>query len=279
MERLVITERATKANLLEYVSKSKEKVKDLNKNLYDRVSYAVNMATKDLRKVTKEDLLELANEMVSVLTTPVVAPVENQVKPKLKSGGKKAKKEEPKETVEAQEVEAEEPVEEVKTEKKAKASKEKATVKKAEVETLKPISETKSIGLARMFPSEIDHKELGKLVARNDMNFDQFKEAINKGETLYLATYWSKRLVKQFGYAEQQQVEVPKAGFPFDLDILLALVACEKVERIWAMSSYTEAMFSFEKEDFELVEDKDDKGDYSVRVSAGMEFEIYAPAK
>ena len=73
---------------------------------------------------------------------------------------------------------------------------------------------------------------------------------------------------------------VPKNGFPYDLDIVMAVLPCETIERIFAMSRITEALYRFEGEDFAPVEDVDPRsGDkFQIRVSAGMEFEIYRPA-
>lgn len=272
-KKMTINTKASKGELLNFLTKSTEKVKDAN--LLQRVKYSVEKATKDMKKVAKVDLIELAQEVVdSLIPAPTPTPVENQVKPTLKKGSKSKKAKE----VEKEEEKVEEPKEE-EVKKTSKKGKKADKAPKAEVETLKPISEVKSIGMARMFPKEVNHKDLGKLIAQHEMDFATFRDQINEGKTLYIATYWTKRLIKQFGYAEINNVEVPKTGFPFDLDLLLALVACEKVDRVWAMSSYTEAMFHFDGEDFELVADKDEQGkDYSIRVSAGMEFEIYAPA-
>ena len=70
-------------------------------------------------------------------------------------------------------------------------------------------------------------------------------------------------------------VPVPKE-FPFDLDMLQALYVCDNIDRLYALSSYTEAMFEFLEEDLARVDvESNDGNTYSMRYSAGLEFEIY----
>ena len=134
--------------------------------------------------------------------------------------------------------------------------------------------------IAKFFPEEIEHEDLGKLVAVPN-KFKTYKElfkALEEGKTIYFACYWTARQIKEYDYAGSRMVKCPKS-FPHDLDLLVACVPCERVQRVWCMSQYTEAMFMFEGDSLEPVEDTDPKtGEkFKIRVSSGMEFELYVP--
>lgn len=271
MATTAISEKSTKQELIKVLESSKTG----DKNLADRIKYALDMVKKDLTKVTKKDLFELVQE---VLSSP--APVENSPKPAAKKLSSKKKVEpQPEPEEEVEEPEEEEVVEEKKPDKKV-------TTKKPlkSVETIVPhvTKGSDSIPMAKMFPEEIDHKELGKLIAVPEKyhTYKEIVDALEAGKTLYIATYWTERHIKKFDYAGSYLVKVPKKGFPNDLDILVAVLPCETMERLYAMSSYTEALFRFEGEDFMPLEDIDpiDGKSFKVRISNGMEFEIYEPA-
>ena len=138
---------------------------------------------------------------------------------------------------------------------------------------------------AKIFPAEIDHPELGKIVACTGAytTYPEILKALEEEKTLYFACYWTKRQIREYQYAQAKMIDpkVVKNGFPLDLDILMAVLPCETMERVYAMSRITEALFQFEGEDFKPVEDTDPRsGDkFQIRVSAGMEFEIYRPAE
>lgn len=253
-----------------------------NQNLSERIAYAVKSFETDQKRVTKEDLSELARELSSFLVdssmkkpeepTPETEspkekkPKENALKPKKKTEPKDGKENPTK-----------------KTSKKGTAKT--PAKEKNEVETLPPAS-NKGIDVpsATMFPKELEIEGLGKLVscAGQYETYESIKTAIDEEKSLYFACYWSKTQVKKFQYAESKMVkpETCKNGFPNDLDILNAVLTCETMERLFAMSLYTEALFQFEAEDFKAVEDTDPRSGkkFKVRVSAGMEFEIYRPA-
>lgn len=296
MKEIKITEKTTKKGLIDYL-KSVE-VKD--KNLADRITYAVKMFAKDQTKVMKNDLFELAQEVMTALT-PAPAPVEASLKPK-KTLGKSKKSAEPVEEApaedeseeEVEETETEAPAEEAPAEKPKKSGKKsslkksdkdsKKTEKKTEVETIPPASNVGCDNLpsAKMFPAEIDHPELGKIVSCTGAytTYAEVLKALEEEKTLYFACYWTKRQIREYGYKEAFLVDVPKSGFPLDLDILMAVLPCETVERVYAMSRITEALYRFEGEDFKPIEDVDPRSGekFQIRVSAGMEFEIYRPA-
>lgn len=272
-----INGKTNKAGLMSYLSDSLKKVTD--SNLKQRMEYTIKKANKDLEGTAKSDLYDLAKEVMALLSAPEapkLAVVENSTKPKL---GKKSKKvEEPIEQQEAEDAEEEEetPAPAPKTGKKKPVSKSKDK-KKAEVETTSGVTK-RDIPLAKFFPKEIDHESLGHLVAAPDRydTMDEIRKAFEEGKTLIFACYWTKRHIREFAYAATREVPVPKGGFPYDLDTLQALYVCEGIDRIYALSTYTEAMFRFDSEDLVPVECETNDGEkFMMRYSAGLEYEIY----
>lgn len=277
------TARTKKQELIDYLRAAK--VSD--KNLMERIRYALKMVKSDITRVRQADLLELAREVLS-LSKSTPAPVEASLKPK--KTGKKTAPEPVEEDSDAEDEDLDdeddaEAEEEVPEKKPTKKSKTKALKKNASaVETL-PAASTKGVDnlpSAMMFPKEIEHPDLGKLVscAGHYETYADIIAALEAEKTLYFACYWTKRQIKEFSYEATRMVKAPKNGFPYDLDILTAVIPCETIERIFAMSSYTEALFQFEGEDFKPIEDTDPRSGkkFRVRVSAGLEFEVYRPA-
>lgn len=162
---------------------------------------------------------------------------------------------------------------------------------KEKVETINQIS---GLPVVKLFPETLEIKvdaDTGeKIILKRADKLTNYKEValacqkyFNKGKAVYFATYWTKRLLREFEYAYVNRVaeELCENGFPFDLDILEAKDACKFVQRFWAMSIYTDAMFSFDAKDIEYVTDKNPYTgeEFKVRVSNGMEFEIYLPVE
>ena len=279
--------KSKKHELLDYIITTAKQVKD--KNLISRINYALKKANEDLEAVGRSDLYSLAKEIQdAIAATP--APVENS--PKLKApkmGDKKLDKKVAEVLAEDEADEAEEePEEEIeetpqkKAPAKEKTSEKKSTakkpaVKKPAVETTEGLT-TKELPLAKIFPKEIDHESLGKLIACPDKYYtvQEIREALDADKTLIFAAYWTKRHIKEYSYAQAYEVPVPKQGFPYDLDTLQALYVCEGIDRIYALSTYTEAMFRISSEDLVPTDcEGNDGSKFKMRYSAGMEFEIY----
>lgn len=261
-----INAKTSKRGLIDFIRESAKSIKE--ENLASRIAYTLKGVDKDEAEVSKSDLFDVAKEIMAVLTpvTPAVA-MENSPKPKL---GKK--KSEPVEEETTEETTEEAPAEK-KTTKKVAPKKAKAPA----VETTDGLTK-KDLPLAKIFPAEIDHESLGKLVACPDKyhTVAEIKEAIDNGVNLIFAAYWTKRHIKEFAYAASYEVPVPKGGFPYDLDTLQALYVCEGIDRIYALSTYTEAMFRFMEEDLVPTEcEANDGSKFMMRYSAGLEFEIY----
>lgn len=138
---------------------------------------------------------------------------------------------------------------------------------------------------AKMFPETIEHEELGTLKSCHGryQTYVEVKEALVNEKPLYFAAYWTKAQLKKYEYARDYDVPAftVKKGFPNDLDLVTAVLACDNVERVIGVSIYTEALYKIVGEAFEYIEDKDpsDNSTFNVRVMNGMEFEIYEIAE
>ena len=264
---MVESKTTTKRSLVDLLKGNISKVTD--KNLAERIMYCLETFKKNVSKVTKEDLIELCKEVGEFFDSQTAVAVETSPKPTKKT----VKKPAPKKKVEEPD-EDEDDEEELEEE----APKKKST-KKGVIKSTKGSITSKLPPIAQVFPDTFEHDDLGTLVACKG-EFTTYKElyaALEEGQTLYFACYWTPRHIKEFSYAASRQVSCPKS-FPNDLDILLAVVPCETMERLYCMSQYTEALFMFEGVDLEYVTDKTDDGEeFEIRVSAGMEYEIYRP--
>ena len=260
---------ATKASLLDALKSLPKGVTD--KNLLDRVKYTVNQAAKSIRKVTVADLKDLVTEAQEFLSN-APAPVEASKKPSLT---RKKQAEDADAGAEVEESDA--------PQKSGKKS------LKGKVQTAPQRSPKASnfLPVAKMFPEELsfeaeDGEKTLIRVHEKYHSMDEVREAINNGVTLFIAAYWTRAHIKKYGYQEMfYLMNGAPTNFPDDLDILNIVVACDTMDRVFAMSTYTEAMYRFDKPDFEPVEDEDpaDGSKFTVRVSNGMEFEVYEMAE
>ena len=266
------TKKATKNELLEALTgiPANASVKK-DENFMSRLTYTLTKAQKSIKKVTISDLAALVTEAQGILMpAPAVAASKKPASVK-----KNTKAEEPDED-EDNETEAEE----TKPEKKTTGKKTLKAVKTVPQKT----KASKLLPTASMFPDEItfdadDGKKTLKCAHDKYHTIEQVRKALEDDKTLYVATYWTKRHIKEYDYNTTFSVSAPKS-FPDDLDILNIVVACDTIDRVFAMSTYTEGLYRFEGADFEPVDDEDPAtGDkYTVRVSNGMEFEVYEEA-
>lgn len=136
---------------------------------------------------------------------------------------------------------------------------------------------------ATIFPKEIateieGEKKTLKLVGDTEFTkIEDFVEATEEGKVIIIACYWTPRHIKEFNYALTYGVESVPKKFEGDLDLAQGVTFSEKNKKFYAMSNYTEAMYSFFEEDFTPIEDTNPyNGEkYNVRVSNGMEFAVY----
>lgn len=259
------TTKATKNDLLTALKGLPKAV--TNENLLERVKYTVAKAEKSIKSVTVPDLKDLVVEAQTLLATPAPAPVEGMKK----SAPKKSSK----------------PVEEATESAEEENPAPKKKLKKPGMKTATPKTKaSKALPVASMFPEEISFEsDEGEqtLVCVHDKyhTIDEVRKAIEDGKTLFIAAYWTKRHIKEYNYAATFSLPSAPKSFPDDLDILNIVVACDNIDRVWAMSTYTEAAYYFDGEQFEPVDDEDPStGDkFTVRVSNGMEFEVYEIAE
>lgn len=280
--------RNTKHDLSKAVKTIQPQLKAVDLELFNEATRVLKDFSKDQRSVLKQEMVNVlllahhkgvTTDLIPIDlvegATPV--PVEASLKPAKKKATKVKPVEEPEEVEDADHEEEEKPKK--KTKVKAKAE------PKEVVETIDPVMTVgiDKLPMVRTFPKKIDHDELGELVAIPDLyhDYESLVEALEEGKTIYFVSYWTKRQIKEYSYAYWKQIDpkVVAKGFPMNLDILMAVLPCETMDRVFAMSRLTEALFQFEGEDLDPVVDTDKNGkEYQVRVSAGMEFQLYAPA-
>ena len=265
----------------------------LSKSVRDRITYTLAAFDKTPKQVTNSILSELANDIAAEIRALAEAQneqskaeeakkpalVENS--PKLKSKGKIKPTAKPVEEQVAPVAEPEVPVAEpevaqveepVATEKPAEEKKPKSKIAakgKAKSDTPKKDAPAKPDPVDH-FPETLTHEALGELVSCKGkfLTIQEIRDYVTSDKTMYIAAHWSKKMLKQFEYGKIHSVKAPKE-FPHDLDILTAVIVCDNVDRLWAMSVYTEAMMYFEGVDLVAVE--------GVRFSEGLEFEFYIP--
>ena len=92
------------------------------------------------------------------------------------------------------------------------------------------------------------------------------EKAVTEGRDIVLAVYWSKKLLKQFGYTGDPLFDDVKS-FPQDYDVRKPVYFLENGKALYALSVYTESMGIFREADFEQVE--------GVRYSNKAEFGVY----
>lgn len=233
-----------------------------NTNLVARINYTLDAFKSSANNVPKTELSTLVDEVKAILSAPK-KPVEASAKPlKKKSGAKTPEKTDDDEVKKTTDTAKKSPKKSEKAEKPAK-------------------TEDKVAPLAPYFPAEIEHPQLGKLIAVPDKyhSYKELYEALSaeNPETIYVAAYWTERAIKECGYGVMCDVPAPKS-FQFDLDILQFVLTCDRIDRAFALSVFTEAMFVFNGDDLTPIVDKDKNGKFNVRMSSGLEFELYVPA-
>lgn len=256
-----VTMSNSKQEMLRFLESIRETIKD-DKSLSDRVEYTLN----NYKKARKSEVFEVVEEVQDKFMPTLFDKVEEAEESKLDVS---ADEEEP-----VKKAAKKPPVEnEVKKLKPKKAS----TTKKLSPEEIKSPVSTESLPLAVIFPEELDIPNLGKLKAVPDTDMQELAKALNEeGRQFFFATYWTAKMIKEYSYAETREVQKVKS-FPNDLDILQPVYYCEGLNRMWANSLYTEAMFCFNEDSLEHIVETNPytKEQFRIRVSRGMEFELY----
>lgn len=272
-----ITTKTTKEQLKSFLNANAKLVKEQDKDLFDRIKYAGDMVKKDDSKVTRKDLVDLAVEAKHLLgdkcvdpaekaeETPATPVAENSVK-KLSKGVSKKQEIEKKDTVEAESDDKEDTEEKVDTKKSAKKSvgKKKEQPKKDGVTALEEAS-NKTVQLAKMFPNTLEVGDSKYEMASDIKTIEDLHTALGNDEEIVFAFYWTKRHLRQFPYFSGVLGQ-PKS-FDSDLDLATAIYVSDEHKVSYAVSMYTEALYSVIPVEFEEED--------GVRVSNGIEFQIY----
>ena len=271
-----VTMKNSKAQMLSFLEATYLTIAENNKDVAERVEFTLS----NYEKAKKSEVFEVVEEVQEVLMTmPEDVPTEEEEPSPIENEVKKSPKKPKVKKSESVENEVKKPAPAKKAKPAVKKSAEKTTENTTEkdkgVNTVKQIG---SLPVAKMFPEELTVDNLGVL-RRADSSYKTMEDvakALEEGKQFYFACYWSARHVKEFSYSAVNKVEAVNK-FPNDLDILEPVYFCENLKRMWANSVYTEAMFFFENEDITHIEDTDPyNGEkFKVRVSSGMEFELY----
>ena len=277
-----ITTKTTKEQLKSFLGANAKAVKTADKDLFDQIAYADKMAKKDDSKVTRKDLVDLVKSVIALLGDKCVEPALAQEKapatPQAENSVKKlakgvSKKQETKEETSSEESgESENTAEETqgadekkKAPKKSLGGKKKSATKKEGVTALEGSNSQKTVQMAKQFPQTIEVGDSKYELATDIKSMDDLYEALNKDEEIVFAYYWSRRHLRQFDYFVGCLGQ-PKS-FDNDLDLATTIYVSDEKKVAYQVSMYTEAMYTVLPKDFE-----DEDG---IRVSFGMEYQIY----
>lgn len=285
-----ITAKTPEQELKKFLGANVKAVKEQDKDLYDKISYADQMAKTDASKVTKKDFYDLAKAVVNLLGDKVVDPTPTE-QPQAENSTKKRKlnkpaKEEPK-TDEGSEDnsdgepsdDSEETVEETQVQVEVEAEPKKAKAKKSlggkkkkepkEVVTVLKDSDKgeKTVLMVEKFPQTIEIGDSKYELATDINTMDDLYTAIDNQEEVIYAFYWSKRHLRQFDYFVRCLGQ--PTSFKDDLDLATAIYVSDEKKVAYLVSLYTDAMYTILPQDFEEED--------GVRISFGMEYQIYRP--
>lgn len=278
-----ITAKTTKEQLMKILGANAKVVKEQDKDLFDRLAYTDKMVKKDANKVTRKDLVDLVKEVATLLGDALINPLTPQATPVAENATKKLKgakktetpKEESSEVGESEETTQEEtPAEPPKTEEKVdkkKSAKKSLGKKKDEPKkdgataSSKKTVQTKALVLAEVFPEEFELDGNKYEIAKDIANMGQLQDAVNDGEPVVFAMYWTERHIKQFGYGVNA-LKAPKS-FPMDLDLATCLFVAEDASVSYAVSAYTNVCYMYTPDD---IEESD-----GLRFAGGVEYQIY----
>ena len=279
-----ITTKTTKEQLKSFLGANAKAVKTADKDLFEQIAYADKMAKTDDSKVTRKDLVDLVKSVIKLLGDKCVEPAfaeekkAEAVQPQAENSVKKlakgvSKKQETKEETSSEESgESENTAEETQgadekkeAPKKSLGGKKKPATKKEGVTALEGSNSQKTVQMAKQFPQTIEVGDSKYELATDIKSMDDLYEALNKDEEIVFAYYWSRRHLRQFDYFVGCLGQ-PKS-FDNDLDLATTIYVSDEKKVAYQVSMYTEAMYTVLPKDFE-----DEDG---IRVSFGMEYQIY----
>lgn len=220
----------------------------------DELKETVKLIEDKTKKPFKELVLEAVQE-------------EPKIENKKKIIAKKPTKKEESEPVENSTKEESKPKITVKaTEKKEEKAKEEPKKESKKEET------THSMELLATFPQNLKSKQIGgNLKLRTDIkNLDDFLKAWNNGDgdDLVLATYWTKRHLRQYADSYDTMKILPELPKSFEHDLDLIEVTYGNNLVVTGISLYSSVPYIFLPRDFELEDD-------NMRYANGLEFQVY----
>lgn len=262
----------TKKELIPVLVDSLPLVENLDANLFDRVDYTVAKSIENPSSVPKSELVSLYKEVYELFDL-ASDRVEASAKPKISKGIKAL-------STEKDEAKTQTAQPKIQPKTQAKSSKSAKTPSKPKTAN-KATQAKESYGdlMATLFPETltVGEGDIDTLRRVDDITtMEELRTALNDEErNLYFCCYWDKKLVKQFNYKAMFDVdEVP--NFPHNIDITQALYVCDSMDKLYAVSTYTEGMYKFLGDDLEIVDVELENGDTTpVRYSNNMEFAIY----
>ena len=280
-ERVNISMKDTKEKMLKFIkavaiitgNQSDKNSKSLGERLVYALEHAANSTKAEIFDMVKEaqDYLNALNAKAN----PVAVETEKKPvkKPTLvKKDGKPAA---------TPKTEPENPAPKTEAKKPTAKKPEKTTPKTEDKKPLVKTTDNKKLGhlpTAVMFPDTIDIEGLGKLhlVPDDFTSMADVAKAFESGRRIYFACYWDEAQIQQFQYEAAFRC-LPVKSFKDDLDITEPVFYGDRTKTMWCNSLYTEAMYTFFEHEVQYRTSKNpySKEDFRVRVSNGMEFEIY----
>lgn len=287
--------KVTKSQIIEGLKAMSEKFQ-LTVEAQSILDYTLDAYEENARNVTMDDLKEVKSTMEKETGRQLIefiadgesaeAPVETMeeakaeaviTKVEAKTRGK-SKITPKKATTDGAEAKAENQVKDSKPLIVAKKQQETFALDKEEetkVETPKPKETTKKVSKPDMdflagFPNTLESKALkGTLKLRNDLaTIQDVVKAFNNDEDIIIATYWTKKLLKQYaqGYDPMGINPNKPKSFEHDLDLIEITYANDLVVTGCSLYSYVPQILL--PGDFEQDED-------GMRYANGVEFQVY----
>ena len=241
------------------------------------VDFTVANFDENPRNVTVDELKETVKLIEDKTKKPFKELVLEAVKEESKAKNKDAKVEEPK-VENKKKIIAKKPTKKEESEPVENSTKEeskpKITVKAKEEPKKESKKEetTHSMELLATFPQNLKSKQIGgNLKLRTDIkNLDDFLKAWNNGDgdDLVLATYWTKRHLRQYADSYDNMKILPELPKSFEHDLDLVEVTYGNSLVVTGISLYSSVPYIFLPRDFELEDD-------NMRYANGLEFQVY----
>lgn len=258
-----LTFKTSREDIVKALGANANLVRKVNKNVYDQMVYTSKALKKDEKSVTKKDLSDLLKEVMRVLgdkfIDPFVTPaVAEEKKPVVKADTPAPVK---KTTTKKESS--------LKTTKKTKE----APVEKQEAPKTEPAKKDdpkespKYLAKGNDFPDSLTIEGETYQKASDLQDMKSIYKALEDNTELVFAFYWNRRQIVQFRYFDEQ-LPCPKS-FPDNLDLCTLIYASDAFKVAYAVSMYTEVNYRILPVEVPTFEDS------GVRISNGMEYEIY----